>query len=154
MNEVPGTIKAQRTMLIVDDQQSVRTTLDYLLGLDGYRVLTAESGAAAIALAEKEPIDGAMIDIHMPFMDGFATCERLQGVAKTLGRPLRIWFMSGALSGALRRRSVELGALGFFSKPFDPSMLSNQLKDGFSPAAPLAPVTKPSDGEADVDSQP
>ena len=154
VSDASDKINIQRTMLIVDDQQSVCATLDYLLGLDGYRVFTAASGAAAIALAEKEPIDGAMIDIHMPFMDGFATCERLQGVAKVLGRPMRIWFMSGALSGALRRRSVELGALGVFSKPFDPLMLSNQLKDGFSPAAPLAPVTNPSDGEADMDSQP
>ena len=143
MNEAPGTIKAQRTMLIVDDQQSVRTTLDYLLGFDGYRVLTAESGTAAIALAERERIDGAMIDVHMPVMDGFAACERLQAITQALGRPLKVWFMSGAVSGALRRRSVELGALGVFSKPFDPADLSSRLEAGFLPppiaAAPPAP---------------
>jgi DNA-binding response OmpR family regulator len=157
VNEGTDKIQAQRTMLIVDDQQSVRVTLEYLLDLDGYRVLTAESGLGAIALAEKEPIDGALIDINMPVMDGFATCVRLQALAATGGRRLRIWFMSGAYSGALRRRGLELGGLEVFSKPFDPSNLSKRLEEGFSavaPPVPLAAVARFSDGEAEMDSQP
>ena len=144
-------------MLIVDDQQSVRVTLEYLLALDGYRILNAESGPVAVALAEKEPIDGALIDIHLPVMDGFATCMRLQALAKTLGRPLRIRFMSGVFSGALKCRSSELGALGVVTKPVDPAILSRQIEEAFSPPPPsdsLAPVAKPSDEEADADSQP
>jgi DNA-binding response OmpR family regulator len=157
VNVATDKIQIRRTMLIVDDQNSVRVTLDYLLALDGYRVLLADSGLAAIALAEKEPIDGAMIDINMPVMDGFATCVQLQAFAAKAGRPLRIWFMSGAYSGALKRRGLELGGLDVFSKPFDPSNLSKRLEEGFSPAAapvPLAAVARPSDGEAEMDSQP
>jgi CheY-like chemotaxis protein len=149
VSNAPDKIKAQRTMLIVDDQQSVRVTLEYLLGQEGYRVLAAESGLAAIALAEMQHIDGALIDINMPVMDGFATCARLQALAATAGRPLRIWFMSGAHSGALKRRGLELGGLGVFSKPFDPQNLSTRLEEGFSPveaSVPLAPVAMPSDG--------
>jgi DNA-binding response OmpR family regulator len=144
-------------MLIVDDQQSVRVTLEYLLALDGYRVLTAESGPIAVALAEKEPIDGALIDIHMPVMDGFATCTRLQALAKTLGRRLKIWFMNGAYSGAFKCRSSELGALGVFTKQFDPAILSRRIEEVFSlptPSVSLTPVAKPLDEEADADSQP
>ena len=142
MNESTDKIQAQRTMLIVDDQQSVRVTLEYLLDLDGYRVLTAESGVAAIALAEKEPIDGALIDINMPVMDGFATCVRLQALAATGGRRLRVWFMSGAYSDALKRRGLEFGGLEVFSKPFDPQNLSKRLEDGFSPV-PITVFSEP-----------
>jgi DNA-binding response OmpR family regulator len=157
VNVATDKIQIRRTILIVDDQNSVRVTLDYLLALEGYRVLLADSGLAAIALAQKEPIDGAMIDINMPVMDGFATCVQLQALAATAGRPLRIWFMSGAYSGALRRRGLELGGLDVFSKPFDPSHLSKRLEEGFSPAAapvPLAAVARPSNGEAEMDSEP
>lgn len=116
-----------------------------------------QSPTAAIAVAEKEPIDGALIDINMPVMDGFATCVQLQALAAKAGRPLRIWFMSGAYSGALKRRGLELGGQEVFSKPFDPSNLSKRLEEGFSPAAPpvpLAAVATSSDGEAEMDSQP
>ena len=149
-------IQIQRTILIVDDQQSVLVSLEYLLGLNGYRILTAESGPAAIALAEKEP-DGALIDVHMPVMDGFATCVRLQALAGSLGRPLKIWFMSAALSGQLRRRSSELGALGAFSKPFDLTTLSDRLEEGFLPLAPVLPlntVVKLPNERSDGDFQP
>ena len=150
-------IQIQRTILIVDDQQSVLVSLEYLLGLSGYRILTAESGPAAIALAEKEPVDGALIDVHMPVMDGFATCVRLQALAGARGRPVKIWFMSAALSGQLKRRSSELGALGAFSKPFDLTTLSNQLEEDFLPLAPILPlntVVKPPDEGSDGDFQP
>jgi CheY-like chemotaxis protein len=152
VNDATDRPKIQRTMLVIDDQESVRTILDYLLGLDGYRVLTASSGPAAIVLAENELIDGAMIDIHMPVMDGFATCARLQASAKALGRSIRVWFMSGAFSGALKQRSFELGALGLFSKPFDPLALSKRLEEGFSPLptpTPPEPIANPSTDEAD-----
>lgn len=155
---IPGIeqLKTQRTMLIVDDQLSVRTTLDYLLGLDGYRVLTADSGIAAVAIAEREVIDGALIDINMPVMDGFATCIRLQQAATARGHPLRVWFMSGAFSGAVKRKGTELGAMGVFSKPFDPDDLSKRLLDGFTATpgiSPPAEIAHPS-AELEGDSGP
>ena len=119
-------------MLIVDDQESVRVTLDYLLGLAGYRVLTAASGAEAIAIAERETVDGAIIDIHMPVMTGFDACERLRSLASAGNRSLKVWFMSGAVSREAKMRGSELGGLAVFSKPFDPEELTRRLEEDLS----------------------
>lgn len=140
-------------MRIVDDQQSVLVSLDCLLGLAGYRVLTALSGSAAIALAEAESIDGALIDIHMPIMDGFQVAERLRAVSMAQDPPLRIWFMSGALCAQLRRRTVEAGAVAAFAKPFDLTTLCQRFEDAFSapvasiPSTPNLSGTDDSEGE-------
>lgn len=139
VSDRPEQIKIQRTMLIIDDQQSVRVSLEYLLGLTGYRVIGADSGASGIALAANEPIDGALIDVHMPVMNGFETCQRLQAQASAHGLMLRIWFMTGAPSNAVVRRASELGTFGVFGKPFDYPAFLAQLEQGFSSPVPLAP---------------
>ncbi len=145
MSGSPEQVKIQRTVLIIDDQQSVRLTLEYLLGLAGYRAVGAESGAAALMVAEREVIDGALIDIHMPVLNGFDTCLRLQ--AQAGGRPLRVWFMTGAVPRGFERRSVELGALGMFAKPFDWSAVLARLEHGFSSPLPTLPPTTPAVGD-------
>ncbi len=126
-------------MLIFDDQPGVRTSLEYLLRRAGYRVLSAESGPAAIALAERESIEGALIDVHMPVMNGFDACVRLQAQATSLGRELRVWFMTGGFTSDVVRRGAELGALGVFAKPFDFSVFLARLDHGFASPVPFMP---------------
>lgn len=140
-----------RTLLIVDDQASVRITLQYTLGLAGYRTLGADSGATALAAAENEQIDGALIDVHMPVMNGFDTTRRLREQATARGRELRVWLMTGAPNGAVERRRIELGALGLFDKPFDHDDLLARLERGFSaPLPPLPAETPPASAEPHV----
>ncbi len=135
---------SRRTLLVIDDQTSVCTSLAYFLELANYRVLTAESGAAALALAEQHSIDGALIDVHMPVMNGFDTCLRLQGQAQTQGRALRVWFMTGAFSRGFERRSADLGALGVIQKPFNHPAFLARLEEGFSSPLPPVPSGAPS----------
>ncbi len=128
-------------MLVVDDQHGVCVSLSYLLETAGYVVRTAASGQTAIAMAENETIDGALIDVHMPVMNGFDTCIALQSRAATLGRSIRVWFMTGAYTSVLERRCTEVGGLGVFSKPFEFSDLLARIKEGLSsvPASPPLP---------------
>ncbi len=146
---------SQRTLLVVDDQPSVCVSLAYLLQFAGYKVLTAESGSAAITVAEKEAIDGTLIDIHMPVMDGFETCRRLQAQSQLQGRPLRAWFITGALVNGFEARSAEVGGLGVIPKPFEhPSFLA-LLEHGFSsPSPPFPPVTWAGSYLADFSARP
>ncbi len=123
-------------MLIVDDERSVCVSLAYLLEYAGYRVLTADSGSAAVALAENEVVDGALIDIHMPVMNGFDTWLRLRERATALGRPLRAWFITGGFSRDLERRGAEVGALGVIRKPFEHQSFLALLEEGFSSSLP------------------
>lgn len=128
----------RRTLLVIDDQRSVCVSLAYFLELANYRVLTAESGEAGVALAEQETVDGALIDVHMPVMNGFDTCLRLQSQAQAHGRALRVWFMTGAFSRDFDRRSADLGALGVIPKPFDHPAFLARLEEGFSSSVPPA----------------
>lgn len=135
-----------RTVMVIDDQHSVCVSLSYLLGDTGYHVVTAESGRTGIALYESEPCDGAIIDVHMPGMNGFDTCIALQARATALGRALRVWFMTGASTSDLQRRSLELGSLGVFRKPFEFPSFVEQLEAGFGASLPT-PATLPVPGE-------
>lgn len=144
-----------RTLLVVDDQHSVCLALAYFLENQGYRVVAAESGAAAVTLVEKEPIDGALLDVHMPVMNGFDTCLRLQSQAAVTGRPLKIWFMTGAGTNELERRATELGALGMFRKPFDYPFFLEQLEHGLSsPISELVPPAPSNGNRSDDTSSP
>lgn len=142
----PATVPAasvSRTLLIVDDQASVRLSLEFMLGGCGYRIVSVGGGAEALARMDEEPADGALIDVHMPVMNGFETCQRLQAAAARLNRPLRVWFMTGAGGQAVEKRCADLGALAVLSKPFELGDLVSRLEAGFATAfspVPTSPV--------------
>ncbi|HVX91063.1 MAG TPA: response regulator [Candidatus Paceibacterota bacterium] len=140
MSTTAEPIANPHTILVVDDHEGVRVTLAFLLDRT-YRVIAAESGPRAIALAGEENFEGALIDLHMPVMDGFETCQRLQAQAAAAGRTLRVWFMSAAFTAEARRRTEELGAVGVFTKPFDHDQLLDGLKLAFlSPPTSVSSV--------------
>jgi CheY-like chemotaxis protein len=97
----------------------------------GFRVITADSGPCAIAVASDETIDGALIDVQMQGMNGFECLRRIQDVKG----PLRVWFMAGAPSKEISHAVASSGAIGLLAKPFDlPSLLAT-LREGL--AAPI-----------------
>lgn len=125
------------TILIVDDHKPVLESLDHILGRSGYRVICADSAASAIMLASTEPFDLALIDVHLPSMNGFE-CLRIirQNQDPSRGR-VRVWFMTGAPTTEIARAAVNAGALGVLAKPFNLAELLATLKEGLaSPAAP------------------
>lgn len=140
MSDSPDVPRAPRTMLIVDDQQSVRVSLAFLLGNEGYNIVTAASGEAALAIMDQQAIEAAIIDVHMPIMNGFDSCIRLQAKAHACGRALRVWFMTGASTRLIERRGVELGSFAVLQKPFDFPALMAQLEAGFSSPVPTPSI--------------
>ncbi len=131
------------TLLIVDDERSVRETLRLLLERRGYRVLVAENGPAGIALAATEVIDGAMVDVHMLGMDGVLVCRALRNRAMASGRDLPVWLMSGARSSEVIKSGTEAGAIAVLGKPFNLAQLFAMLAERFHPAAAPPPGASP-----------
>ena len=131
------------TLLIVDDERSVRETLRLLLERRGYRVLVAESGPSGIAIAAAELIDGAMVDVHMLGMDGVVVCRELRAQASAAGRDLPVWLMSGARSSDVIKAGTEAGAAAVLGKPFNLAQLFAMLGERFLPPAASAPVASP-----------
>ena len=60
------------TILLVDDEPRIVSALQRLLRREGYRILTADSGAAALVILNQESVDIILSDLRMPEMDGFA----------------------------------------------------------------------------------
>ncbi|MCX6360416.1 MAG: response regulator [Armatimonadetes bacterium] len=106
------------TILIVDDDPfAIQTLHDALQGLG--RIRYAASGADALALAAEYRIDLALLDAHMPEMDGFETCRALLD-----GRPdLPVIFVTVDNDFATEVRALEAGAHDFISKPVNPPVV-------------------------------
>lgn len=115
-----------RTILLVDDEQSVRSIVTKILRRANYTVLEADGGAAALELAEShaEGIDLLITDLYMPGLHGPAVAEKLAAV-----RPgLKVLFMSGyADNDVVGRTGVPAGA-NFLQKPFSGEDLTAAVK--------------------------
>ncbi|MDO8543923.1 MAG: response regulator [Opitutaceae bacterium] len=135
------------TLLVIDDNVSVRESLRFLLLRRGYQVELAESGPAGIALARERAFDGAMIDVQMPGMNGIDVCRVLKEEAAAAGRPLAVWMMTGGRSPELIRHATDAGALALLGKPFDFVDLYGRFDEQWGPPPPVQ-HTASSDFEA------
>jgi adenylate cyclase len=108
------------TALAVDDEPANLRLLDAVLTPRGYRVLTAPSGAEALALLETEDVDLVLLDIVMPGMDGHEVCRRIRATPATEFLPVVMITASGSEQ---RLAALESGADDFVAKPFDKSEL-------------------------------
>src|SRR6266545_725473 len=73
--------KRRRTILVVDDEHDVLEMIELGLGLDGYRVLSAETGEQAIEAVARHQVDLVISDLRMPGMGGIETIARLREIA-------------------------------------------------------------------------
>jgi CheY-like chemotaxis protein len=137
MSVAPADLNAGRTLLVVDDQPNVRSSIAHYLEFCGYRTLRAESGLVAIEFARNQQIDGVLLDIHMPGLSGFDTCARLLAVAREAGKPMKVWFMTGAFSRGMDETCQQVGGLAIFRKPFDWPQLLAEVERGLLPQPSL-----------------
>lgn len=104
-----------RTVLVVDDDDSIRDAVAFILGKAGYRVLQAENGAEALALLEQGPAPTLiLLDLRMPIMDG-ATFVREQQRRPSLAR---VPVVLVSAEGDLADQALALGVPFFLAKPF------------------------------------
>lgn len=113
-------------ILVVDDRPEGRKLLTLRLTHDGHRVIAADGGAAALALAAAEPPDLVLLDVLMPGMDGFEVCRRLRAMPALRGVPV---VMVTSLEGTDDCvRGLEAGADDFIIKPFKPAELQARVR--------------------------
>ena len=101
-------------VLVADDDPVARDLLAEVLVKEGYRVLAAGDGAAAVELARASPIDLAFIDLRMPEMDGLAVLRGLHGVRPDV--PVIILTAFATIETAME--AIRAGAYDYLSKPF------------------------------------
>lgn len=139
----PAPTPLVRTLLVIDDERSVRETLRLLLERRDYRVLVAENGAAGLALAAQHVVDGAMVDVHMPGVDGVTVCRTLRAQAAAAGRSFPVWLMSGARSAEVIKAGTEAGAAEVLGKPFNLPQLFEMLGRHFQPQPSASAPSEP-----------
>ena len=113
-------------ILIVDDQPgSVRIL--YELFEEGYQVFFSDSGAGAVAMAEKELPDLILLDIILPDLDGREVCTLLKNNPRT--REIPIIFMTAMASDLDEKIGFELGAVDYITKPVNPTAVKLRVKN-------------------------
>lgn len=110
-------------ILAVDDDRNNLKMLAFLLGEEGYEVLTAETGRAALALLDSQHPDLVILDVMMPQMDGLEVCRRIR---QTMDIPIIILSAKGETTDKVL--GLELGADDYLPKPFEPSELLARVK--------------------------
>lgn len=107
-------------ILIVDDSRTVRTVVKRTLSSAGYEVTMASDGLECMAAVRQDCPQLAILDIRMPYLDGYGVCQELQ----KLGSPyseIPIIFLTTLDSHALELLGDELGA--YLQKPVRPQQL-------------------------------
>jgi len=102
-----------KTILVVDDEKDIRTSLTGILEDEGYQVVTAASGADALEKLRDDMPDLVLLDIWMPGMDGLETLEKI----KNLLPHITVIMISGHGTIETAVRSTKLGAFDFIEKP-------------------------------------
>lgn len=112
---------ATKRVLICDDDPVILRLLQVNLELEGYDVLLAHHGEQAIEVANEQKPDLVILDIMMPRLDGYQTCERLKANEETKGIP--VVFLSAKAQQADIEKGKEFGVADYLTKPFDPNDL-------------------------------
>ena len=122
------------SLLIVDDEQTIRKTLRFFFEKRQYEVFEAETGASALELAESCQPDVVLLDVKLPDLDGLDVLPRLRQVA-----PGSVVLMMTAHGDAAMAKEAirERGAFWFFSKPIDMVMLELQVDQALEHAQAL-----------------
>jgi len=112
-------------ILIVDDEESVRESLNLWFTEDGYRVECAENAKKALSILESDVFDIILTDLKMPGMDGLELLQRI----KTLNKDSIIIVMTAFATVDTAVKALKEGAFDYVTKPFDPDDLSHLIRN-------------------------
>ena len=132
-------------VLVVDDDQRVRTVVCWQLEADGYAVAEAADGAAALAQIERDRPDLVVLDLSLPCVGGLDVLRRVREADGT-GTPLPVIVLSGRSGETDRIIGLDLGADDYLVKPFSPGELAARVRSLLRRTRPGAVPARPADG--------
>jgi len=120
-----------KTVLLVDDDNTILLGVGVRLKSIGYTVYTAKDAVSAVSAVVKHRPDVVVLDISLPAGDGFLVSDRLQTLVGSAATP--IIFMTASQNPTLRERAMKLGAAAFLMKPFAATTLADAVESALSP---------------------
>jgi CheY-like chemotaxis protein len=131
--------RGAETVLVAEDEDGVRTVVTEMLQKQGYSVVTASGGEAAIETARKMPrVDLLISDVIMPGMNGPELAQNLRAL-----RPgLRVLYVSGYTDSAIAREGELEPGTAFLHKPFTPDQLARKVREVLDERAGVPTVNR------------
>ena|ERR1700733_8384608 len=115
-----------QSVLIIDDSPAIHTLLHARLRDEPVALQSANSGEEGLAMAASIMPDLILLDVDMPDPNGFEVCRRIKGDPKLAATP--IIFLTGAATTEQKIQGLELGAMDYITKPFDPAELRARVR--------------------------
>jgi two-component system nitrogen regulation response regulator NtrX len=112
------------SILVVDDEEAILTSLTSILQDEGYEVTVAKDGGEALRVYTMEPPDLMLLDIWMPEMDGMETLRRVRELVPTA----QVMMMSGHGSIETAVKAIKLGAYDYIEKPLSLENVTLRVK--------------------------
>lgn len=113
-------------ILIVDDNSANLSVLSEALAAGGFEVAVATNGESAIKQALRHPPNLILLDVQMPGIDGFETCQRLKSDPMTVNIP--VIFMTALAEATDKVRGLQVGAVDYITKPFQQEEVLARVK--------------------------
>jgi DNA-binding response OmpR family regulator len=126
------------TILIADDEASIRDLARLYLEKEGFRVRTAEDGAAALDEVRREPPALLILDLMMPRLDGWEVCRRVRAEGN-----LPILMLTARDQDIDKIVGLEMGADDYLTKPFNPRELVARVRAILRRAGATTPTERP-----------
>ncbi len=112
-------------ILIVDDEQNIRSSLSGLLQDQGYQPVSCGSGEQALDLIKNDSVDLVFLDVRLPGLDGLQVLERLKQAVSDI----TVIMISGNADLSIAVRATKLGAYNFLEKPLNPEKVLLELNN-------------------------
>jgi DNA-binding response OmpR family regulator len=115
-----------KTILIADDEPNIVTALEFLLERNGYQVLVARNGDAALKMVEESCPDLVLLDVMMPVKSGYEVCQRMRERAEW--RHIKIIMLTAKGRDVEVSKGLSIGADLYITKPFSTQELVGRIK--------------------------
>lgn len=130
----------KKTILVVDDEESIMELLVYNLEKEGYNTLKAYDGITAVEMALKERPDLILLDVMIPKLDGISVCKKIRYYLNISTMP--ILMVSAKDTESDKIVGLEMGADDYITKPFQIRELMARIKANLRKAEAQATVTQ------------
>lgn len=116
----------KKTIIIVDDSNSIRNLVEFTLSNAGFQVVSATNGKEALELFNGQTIHLLLTDLHMPIMSGMELIAEVRKLEEYKYMP--ILFLTTETQVSIKKEAKELGATGWIVKPFNGDKLINTIR--------------------------
>ena len=122
-----------KTILVVDDDEVMRSALKRILESEGYKVILAEDGLEVSKVLEATKLDMVLLDVNLPWVDGFELCKIIKGHHSLSDVPLIL--VSARNHEKDLEQGFKMGADDYVTKPFEIDYLTDIIRKNFPSSA-------------------